>query len=55
MVDEPTEYVFTSSGAAMSGDRITRDGIQSMYQRKVSWNGALSAYRVLLFGKGAQA
>ena len=26
-----------------------------MYQRKVSWNGALSAYRVLLFGKGAQA
>lgn len=55
LVEDPSEYSFSSYGAAMIGDRIARDGLEVLYNGKLGWRRALEAYRVLLYGKGSRS
>ena len=56
IVDEPSEYPFSSYGATMQvNDPLSRNALIALYQGVRSWRTAIRAYRVLLYGKGAQS
>ena len=56
IVDDPSEYPFSSYGATMQvNDSLCREGLVSLYHCSRGWRSAMHAYRVLLYGKGAQS
>ena len=55
IVSDPGEYAYSSYGSAMQGSAIARRGLSLIYYKENRWNVAFAAYRVLLFGKGAES
>ena len=56
IVEDPSDYVYSSYGAAMQvNDNNARESLVSLYHCAKGWRSAISSYRILLYGKGAQS
>ena len=55
LVDDPSEYRYSSYGRGLIGDREARLGYERVFCYSARWKSVLQSYNLILYGKGASS
>ncbi|TVP78414.1 MAG: transposase [Puniceicoccaceae bacterium] len=55
MVDDPSDYRFSSYGRAVGGERAAQVGYEAVFCQQSRWKNLLPSYNLILYGKGEEA